>query len=87
MLSSAGATARQKRGSVYYEAFLLLAPSLPFGFLSGLLIVWGGVRILKPITEMMQQGAALAVLSDVPVRLTPAQRTSAGGKDRESRSD
>ena len=70
MLSSAGATARQKRGSVYYEAFLLLAPSLPLGFLSGLLIVWGGVRILKPITEMMQQGAALAVLSDVPVRLT-----------------
>ena len=70
MLSSAGATARQKRDSVYCEAFLLLAPSLPFGFLSGLLIVWGGVRILKPITEMMQQGAVLAVLSDVPVRLT-----------------
>ena len=69
MLSSAGATARQKRSSVYYEALLLLVPSLPLGFFSGLLFVWGGVRILKPITEMMQQGAALAILSDVPVCL------------------
>jgi putative ABC transport system permease protein len=69
MLSSAGATARQKRSSVYYEAFRLLMPSLPLGFFSGLLIVWGGVRILKPITEMMQQGAAMAILSDIPVHL------------------
>lgn len=69
MLSSAGATVRQKRSSVYYEAFRLLMPSLPLGFISGLLIVWGGVRILKPITEMMQQGAVLAILSDIPVRL------------------
>lgn len=69
MLSSAGATARQKRSSVYYEAFRLLMPSLPLGFFSGLLIVWGGVRILKPITEMMQQGAAMAILSDIPVQL------------------
>lgn len=69
MLSSAGATARQKRSSVYYEAFRLLMPSLPLGFFGGLLIVWGGVRILKPVTEMMQQGAAMAILSDIPVHL------------------
>jgi len=48
MLSSVGATGKQKRSSVYYEAFTLLLVSLPVGFLVGLGVVKLGMTILKP---------------------------------------
>ena len=41
MLSSVGATGKQKRSSVYFEAFTMLIPALPIGFALGL----GAVRI------------------------------------------
>ena len=46
MLSSIGATGKQKRSSVYYEAFSLLLPALPTGILIGLGVVKAGVQVL-----------------------------------------
>lgn len=49
MLSSVGATGRQKRSSVYFEACYLLNLALPIGFVSGLLIVNLGMKVLQPL--------------------------------------
>lgn len=48
MLSTVGATGKQKRSSVYYEAFSLLVVGLPAGFVMGLLVVKLGMMTLKP---------------------------------------
>ena len=48
MLSSVGATGKQKRWSVYYEVFSLLIPALPAGIILGLLVVKGGMSLLYP---------------------------------------
>ena len=48
MLSSIGATGRQKRSSVYFEACYLLLLALPIGFISGLLVVKLGMKALQP---------------------------------------
>ena len=48
MLSSVGATRRQKRWSVYYEVFSLLALALPLGIGIGLLVVKVGMGLLYP---------------------------------------
>lgn len=48
MLSSVGATRRQKKWSVYYEVFSLLVPSLPFGIGIGILVVKVGMKLLYP---------------------------------------
>lgn len=68
MLSSVGATGRQKRSSVYYEAVVLLLPALPLGFLVGLAVVLGGVHLLAPMAGNLL-GASLS-FAGVPVRLT-----------------
>lgn len=51
MLCSVGATGRQKRSSVYYEAFYLLLLALPAGFILGLAVVQGGMLLLQPFVE------------------------------------
>ncbi len=48
MLSSVGATRRQKRWSVYYEVFSLLILALPIGIIFGLLVVKGAMALLYP---------------------------------------
>lgn len=48
MLSSVGATGRQKRSSVYFEASYLLILALPIGFISGLFVVKLGMKALQP---------------------------------------
>lgn len=53
MLSSVGATGRQKRSSVYYEAFSLLGMAFPMGFVIGLLVVKLGMMALKPFIDKM----------------------------------
>ena len=45
MLCSVGATGRQKRSSVYFEAFYLLLFALPTGFIVGLAVVQGGMPV------------------------------------------
>lgn len=54
MLSSVGATGRQKRSSVYFEACCLLILALPIGFVAGLLVVKLGMKALQPfLTDFM----------------------------------
>lgn len=48
MLSSVGATRKQKRWSVYYEVFSLLLIALPLGIILGLLVVKGAMELLYP---------------------------------------
>lgn len=68
MLSSVGATSRQKRSSVYYEAFSLLLPALPVGILLGVGTVLAGMTLLKPyLLHFMSWGS---YVEEIPVRLT-----------------
>ncbi len=53
MLSSVGATAKQKRSSVYYEAFILLIAALPAGFVLGLLTIKLGMQALRPYIDKL----------------------------------
>lgn len=73
MLSSVGATRSQKRWSVYYEVFVLLAIALPLGILLGLLVVLGGMALLKPyftsIMGMVAKNVILGKSVDMKVRL------------------
>ena len=47
MLSSVGATAKQKKSSIYYEAFTLMIIALPLGIGLGLVIVKLGVNAIS----------------------------------------
>ncbi len=53
MLSSVGATGKQKRSSVYYEALALLVAALPMGFGIGLLVIKLGMYALKPYIDQL----------------------------------
>ena len=53
MLSSVGATGKQKRSSVYFEAMVLLLPALPAGFLLGLGVVKIAANAAGPIAQKM----------------------------------
>lgn len=67
MLSSVGATGRQKRSSVYYEAFVLLFPALVWGVLLGMGAVWLAMQVLKPF---LGQFLGMELFADqVPVSL------------------
>lgn len=49
MLSSVGATGRQKRSSIYYEAFFLLVPALFAGLFLGMGVIKAGIMAIRPI--------------------------------------
>lgn len=51
ILCSVGATGRQKRSSVYYEAFTLLKFAVPVGMLAGIGVVWGAMCLLQPFMQ------------------------------------
>lgn len=68
MLSSIGATARQKRSSIYYEAFRLLVPALPTGILLGMVVVKVGMLLLKPF--IMQFMYVFHLTDALPVTLS-----------------
>ena len=54
MLSSVGATRKQKRQSVYFESFVLLIPALPVGILGGLGLISGAMHLLKPQLDQLR---------------------------------
>ena len=66
MLSSIGATGRQKRSSVYFEALVLLAIALPAGFALGLLVVKAAVSFMRPAAAAFM---GLHLTKTVPVTL------------------
>ena len=53
MLSSVGATGKQKRSSVYYEAAMMLIPAVPAGFLAGLGVVKGAACVAGPFAKKL----------------------------------
>lgn len=70
MLSSVGATGRQKRCSVYYEAGYLLLLSLPLGILLGIGVIQGGMLLLKPHLDKLIHSFQVGLYDDLPVTLS-----------------
>ena len=70
MLSSVGATRRQKRQSIFYECFALLLPALPIGILAGLGVVKGGMELLRPHLCELISNIQFGLGNDIPVRLS-----------------
>ncbi|MCM1288218.1 MAG: FtsX-like permease family protein [Clostridium sp.] len=75
MLSSVGATARQKKSSIYYEAFSLLIPAIPIGVALGLGVVFGGMNLLKPF--ILKFMSFLGLAHTLPVTLVVSGRAIA----------
>lgn len=75
MISSVGATARQKRSSIYYEAFRLLAPAIPAGILLGMGIVKAGMYLLRPF--IMRFMYLFHLTDTLPVTLSVSWRALA----------
>ena len=68
MLSSVGATGRQKRSSVYYEAGSLLLGALPLGILAGFGVILGGMKLIKPyLLHFMDWGSRV---EEIPIELS-----------------
>ncbi len=72
MLSSIGATGKQKRSSVYYEAFSLLVAALPAGFVLGLLVIKLGMVALKPHLDFLVGSYSGAGLDRVSLEISLA---------------
>lgn len=70
MLSSVGATGKQKRSSVYYEAVYLLLIALPIGFLAGLLIVELGMKAISPYFIKIMQFEQYITDTSVPLYIS-----------------
>ncbi len=71
MLCSVGATGRQKRSSIYYEAFVLLLPGLPLGVLLGTAAVWVAMTVFRPlIASFMNIGYGAGTIG-VQVQISP----------------
>ena len=70
MLSSVGATGRQKRFSVYYEAAVLLAAALPTGILLGMGVIKIGLLLLKPHLNKLIEIFQVGRFGNIPVRLS-----------------
>ncbi len=70
MLASVGATGKQKRSSVYYEAFSLLMVGLPIGFLTGLLIIKLGMLALKPHIDTLLGMYSCEIIEKVSLRIS-----------------
>lgn len=56
MISSVGATKKQKRASVFFEAFIIGLLAIPVGLLCGTLGIWGVFQIINPF--MPSRGTA-----------------------------
>lgn len=70
MLSSVGATRKQKRWSIYYEMLYLLIPALPLGILLGFAVIGGGMTALKPHLGRLLEMVSSSVSTDIPIRLS-----------------
>lgn len=68
MLCSVGATGKQKRSSVYFEAFSLFLPAFPLGILAGCFVVWIGMSLFQPFIYKMMR-VSTEVYGKVPIHL------------------
>lgn len=70
MLSSVGATRRQKRQSIFYECFSLLLPALPAGLLLGCAVIMGAMQLLKPRLDTLIAAVQMGMEKGIPVHLS-----------------
>lgn len=73
MISSVGATRKQRRSSVYYEAFSLWIVALPIGILAGAGLIKLVMSVLQPHIERMVSYSGMGFIdtSSVPLRISP----------------
>ena len=73
MLSSVGATRRQKKASVYYEGFLLGIVGIPLGYLVGILGCIATLRFTGSLilNSNMLYGLNMSKMGHIPVRTHP----------------
>lgn len=69
ILSSVGATRRQKRQSIFYESFRLFLPALPSGIILGMGAVFAVLKLLKPRFDAMLSIVQPGMQAQVPVSL------------------
>ena len=67
MLSSVGATGKQKRSSVYFEALTMLIPALPLGFVLGLGVVKIAAHFAAPMAEKLFRFDGSAAITMEPM--------------------
>lgn len=70
MLSSVGATRRQKRSSIYYEAFSLLIPAVPTGMLIGIGVIKAVSLMLKPQLDMLIDSISVDSEKSLPINIS-----------------
>lgn len=70
MLSSVGATRRQKRWSIYYEMLYLLISALPLGIILGFVVIFGGMTALKPHIDSLISSVQTGLFPNIPVKLS-----------------
>ncbi len=70
MLSSVGATRRQKKWSVYYEMLYLLISALPLGIILGFAVIFGGMTALKPHIDSLISSVQSGLFPDIPIKLS-----------------
>ncbi len=70
MLSSVGATRRQKKWSVYYEMLYLLISALPIGIILGVAVIFGGMTALKPHIDSLISSVQSGSFPDIPIKLS-----------------
>lgn len=71
MLSSVGATGKQKRSSIYYEAFTLLIPALPVGIFLGMAVIKAGITAIKPLLGKFMNLEAYVEGTSVKLQVSP----------------
>jgi len=70
MLSSVGATRRQKKWSIYYEILYLLISALPIGIILGFAVIFGGMTALKPHMDSLISSVHSGLFPDIPIKLS-----------------
>lgn len=73
MLSSVGATARQKRSSIYYEAFVLLIPALAAGILLGMAVIKAGILSIRPLLARFMGLGDYMANAPVSLKIAPEE--------------
>lgn len=68
MLSSVGATKKQKRSSIYFEALTLLLPAIPVGLFLGMGVIKLGLMALRPSLGKFM--GLEQYVKDVPITLS-----------------
>lgn len=75
MLSSVGATRKQKKSSIYYEGSLMILVSLPLGILAGIGMVKAGMELIKPVlfNLLSLSASGFSVLPEVKLIIEPVR--------------